>query len=371
MSLPPAAPLAPSRAVSPDPAPTRPARGPGPGRGRRPACLAWVPGVVLAFGVALAAQQLHRAVPMVNAVLVCIILGALASNLIRIPEAFNPGLAVAARRVLRIGIVLLGLQLSLTQIAALGPDMLLVVLAVVSGGILGTLALGRLLGVPHAQRLLIACGFSICGAAAIAAVEGAIDRDDEDVAASIALVVLFGTLMIPLIPLLVRMLSIDAHTGNLLVGASVHEVAQVVAAASLVGPDAVGTAVVVKLARVALLAPVVVAVGWGASRARAGVVGHSGTTASTRDAKKPPILPLFLVGFLAASVLTTLLTPSAGLLQLASSLQGLCLSAAMFALGISVRIATLRNLGPRPLVLGFLSTLCVLGIALAGIHADT
>ena len=104
--------------------------------------------------------------------------------------------------------------------------MLIVVVAVVGGGILGTLAIGRLLRVPMAQRLLIATGFSICGAAAVAAVEGTIDREDEDVAASIALVVLFGTLMIPLIPLLVGLLSMDIHSGGLLAGAATHSTAR-------------------------------------------------------------------------------------------------------------------------------------------------
>ncbi|WP_040752240.1 YeiH family protein [Phycicoccus elongatus] len=336
------------------------------GRGPKlPTRLAWVPGVALSFAVALAALALHRAVPMVNAVLVCIILGALAGNLIRIPATFAPGLAMSARRVLRIGIVILGLQLSLTQIAALGPGMLIVVVAVVGGGILGTLAIGRLLRVPMAQRLLIATGFSICGAAAVAAVEGTIDREDEDVAASIALVVLFGTLMIPLIPLLVGLLSMDIHSGGLLAGAATHEVAQVVAIGSLLGPDAVGAAVVVKLARVALLAPVVVTVGWAVARGRARVADQGGS--ATRATKKPPIIPLFLVGFLAASVIATVFSPSAGVLHLASSVQSLCLGAAMFALGISVRVSILRNLGPRPLVLGFLSTLLVLVIALTGI----
>jgi len=166
--------------------------------------------------------------------------------------------------------------------------MLIVVVAVVGGGILGTLAIGRLPRVPMAQRLLIATGFSICGAAAVAAVEGTIHRKDEDVAASIALVVLFGTLMIPLIPLLVGLLSMDIHSGGLLAGAATHEVAQVVAIGSLLGPDAVGAAVVVKLARVALLAPVVVAVGWFVARGRARVADQGG---SATRATAPRLTP--------------------------------------------------------------------------------
>lgn len=257
------------------------------------------------------------------------------------------------------------------QIAALGPGMLLVVVAVVAGGIAGTLLLGRVLGVPFAQRLLIACGFSICGAAAIAAVEGATERKDEDVAASIALVVVFGTLMIPAVPLVAGLAGFDAHASALLAGASVHEVAQVVATASLIGPAAVGPAVVVKLARVALLAPVVVVVGWYGRRAARSADGAPAGPGAHTDggATRPPLVPLFLVGFLAASLVSTLLAPGPAVLGAAATLQGLCLGAAMFALGVSVRVATLRRLGRRPVLLGLGSTVLVTGIALAGIAA--
>ncbi len=347
--------------MPPGASPAISARRTGNGR-RRSAYVNWIPGVAVAFAVAFGAQQLHRLVPVVNAVLVCIVLGALIGNLVTIPATLRPGLAVAARRVLRIGIVVLGLQLSLRGIAALGPGVLLLVVAVVGGGIAGTMVLGRLLGVPFTQRLLIACGFSICGAAAVAAVEGAIDAEEEDVAASVGLVVVFGTIMMAAVPLLARMLGLSQHAGAMLAGASIHEVAQVVAAGALIGPAAVGPAVIVKLARVALLAPVVVMVSAICARRRAA----AGTEPAV-GLERPPVVPLFLVGFLAASVLTTVVEPGANLLHVAGTVQGLCLGAAMFALGASVHRSVLRRLGLRPAVLGLLSTLLVLAIALTGV----
>lgn len=337
---------------------TPPALTPRRARGRR---VTWLPGCALAVGVSLFAVAASRALPLLSPVLLCILAGAVVASLVRLPAVVQPGLAVASRRLLRIGIVLLGLQVSLASIAALGPTMVLTVVAVVGLGIPTTLVVGRWLGVPLPQRILIACGFSICGAAAIAAVEDVADADEDDVAASVALVVLFGTLMIPAVPLLGALVGSHPQTVALLTGASVHEVAQVVAAASIAVPTLVGTAVVVKLARVALLAPVVVGVSWWSRRSAAG-------SPSGESAARPPLVPLFVLGFLGACLLrSTGLVPDA-VLRAGSVVQGVLLGAAMFALGCSVHAGVLRRVGLRPAALGLASTLTVVAVAVVGIQ---
>lgn len=119
------------------------------------------PGVALALGAAGIALLGQQVLPAVSPLLVSIVVGVVLTNLWKIPETFAPGMKVAAQRFLRLGIVLLGLQLALGDILALGPAMLVVVVLIVSLGIGGTLVLGRALGVPPMHRLLIACGFSI------------------------------------------------------------------------------------------------------------------------------------------------------------------------------------------------------------------
>ncbi|GAB46990.1 YeiH family protein [Mobilicoccus pelagius] len=323
------------------------------------------PGLALAIGVALLTYALNRAVPTLSALLVAILVGVVLTNVVRLPESTAPGLAIASKKLLRAGIVLLGLQVSLRDIAGLGVGMIGVVLAVVVGGLLTAEVAGRMLGIRPAQRSLIGAGFSICGAAAVAGVEGVIDdKKEEDVVTALALVVLFGTIMIPLVPLLVAAFGLGEHTGGLWAGASIHEVAQVVAAAGIIGGSALKVGVVVKLARVLMLAPVAVWFGWQMRRNAAGraVAGQAQEVQTL-----PPLVPLFVVGFLAAVVLRTLgvvPTPSLDALKI---LQTILLAAAMFALGCGVRFATLRTVGGRPFVLATIVTLVVGLIALGGV----
>src|SRR5699024_9493120 len=138
-----------------------------------------------------------------------------------------------------------------------GLRMLLVIVCIVAGGIIGTLLIGRLLKMKPAQVLLIACGFSISGAAAVAGVEGTSDAEREAEVIAVASVRLFGAIMIPTIPFLGALAGSAAETMGMWDGGSIHEVAQVVAAGGVIGGSALEIAVVVKLARVLLLAAVV------------------------------------------------------------------------------------------------------------------
>lgn len=336
-------------------APPAPDRAPRGGRIR-----ALAPGAAVALGLAALAVGVGMLVPGLSAMLVAIILGVVAANtgLVRAPLA--PGIDFAAKQLLRAGIVLLGLQLVLGDIAALGAPMLLVVVAIVAGGIFGTLGLGQLFGVAPRLRLLIACGFSICGAAAVAGTAGVTDPDDEhehDTVTAVALVVIFGTLMIFAVPALAAALGLDAHLAGLWAGGATHEIAQVVAIGGILGGGALTVAVLVKLARVLLLAPVMAVL---SLRARREAAGRSAP-------KLPPIVPGFVVAFLAAVLLRSFVPLPEVVLDVAQQLQTLLLAAAMFGLGCNVRVAQLRRVGARPFALAGASTLLVAGIALGGI----
>src|SRR5699024_12717586 len=139
------------------------------------------------------------------------------------------GVTFSAKKILRLGIVLLGFHLSLSAILDLGFGVLLVVVIAVATSFFATLWIGQLMGVSFAQRMLIAAGFSICGAAAVAAAEGTIKSKDEEVATAIALVVLFGRRMIPLVPFLGSQLGLQEELPGMWIGASTHEACHVVA----------------------------------------------------------------------------------------------------------------------------------------------
>lgn len=322
---------------------------------------AWIPGLAFALAAAVLALGVKQVVPSMSPLLTAILLGTVAANAATLPPLLQPGIALAARRLLRIGIVFLGLQLSLRDILGLGAGMIAVVVAIVSVGIATTMWVGRLMGMPLMQRLLIGCGFSICGAAAVAAVDGVVDAEEEDVAAAIALVVVFGTLMIPIAPFLGAAVGFDLHQRGLFAGGSIHEVAQVVAAGGVIGGGALAVAVLVKLARVLMLAPVIAVIGWRQRRDGSAPVG----------AKRPPLVPLFVLGFIAAALIRTTGTLPHQVLGAASLLQNLLLSAAMFALGCGVRLATLRKVGGKPVLLGAISTTVVAATAMTGVWLAT
>ncbi|MBW5485275.1 YeiH family protein [Streptomyces bambusae] len=321
------------------------------------------PGLGLAAGGVLLAWCVHRLVPAVPMLTASVVLGIAAAHLPRIQNlvrgAARPGLSLAGRRLMRIGIVLLGLSLGLDEVVGLGWATVAMVFAVVAATFLGTLWLGRRLGLRGDQPLLIATGYSICGASAIGAVSEVSGSDEEDVAASVALVTLCGTLAIAVLPLLQDPLGLTDLGFGRWVGASVHDVGQVVATAQTAGPAALGEAVLVKLMRVALLAPLVAAVAFALRARRRGVRTASG--------RRPAPVPLFVAGFLAAAALrTTGLVPDLAL-DWAHTAQELLLAAALFGLGSAVHLPSLARTGGRAALLGLGAWVVVAGASYAGV----
>lgn len=328
----------------------------------RPRAAALATGVALCAVGAAVAMAIGWLVPAVNPMLIAIVLGAFAANLVSIPAWIKPGLDFSAKRLLRAGVALLGLQLMFSDIVGLGWGVIAVVVAIVVLGITWTMYVGKLLGLSWTQRVLIACGFSICGAAAVAAADGVVDAKEEELLTSIALVVIFGTLMIPAIPLLTQALGMDDREAGMFAGGSIHEVAQVVAAGGVIGGGALAVATVVKLARVLMLAPVMAYLGV-LQRRRAPGGEASGKTAG----KQPPLVPVFVIGFLALVAVRSSGLLTDAVIDQAKVAQSALLTTAMFGLGLGVRVSLLRSVGPRPFVLATASTLWVVLVALVGV----
>lgn len=316
-----------------------------------------LPGLGAALLVAAVCVALTVLVPVLPGLLVAIVLGAVARSAGWLPAVLEPGLAWTARRVLRAGIVLLGLQLSLGDLLGLGAREAVVLGATVAATFAATSWLGPRLGVARRLTLLVATGFSICGAAAVAAMSPVADADEEEVATAVALVTVYGSLALVAVPVVSAALGLTDRTAGLWAGLSVHEVAQVVAAAGTVSAAALSVAVVAKLARVVLLAPLVAGVGLVRRRSRA------------PGAARPPLVPLFVVGFVAAVLVRSAgLVPDA-VLPAVRPLTTLLLAAAMTALGTQIHLGRLVRTGARPLLLGAAATAVAMSVSLAGLLA--
>lgn len=336
-----------------------------PGQTPGQAILALLPGLLLSAAIAGAGFGLRDlpGLAVFSPMILAIVAGMAFHNLIGTPHRAKAGVTFSLRRVLRLAIVLLGLQLTAGQVAEVGARGLLVIALSLTGTFLFTVAMGRLLGVDRKLTELIAAGTSICGASAVIATNTVTRAHDEDVAYAVACVTVFGSIAMFTYPLLPALLHLDAHAYGLWSGASIHEIAQVVAAAFQQGQQAGEFGTIAKLARVMLLAPVVITLGLLAAR-RARNAGHDHVAA------QPP-LPWFIFGFVALVGLNSVIAIPADVRHVIVTATTFLLSMALAAMGLETDFAKLKAKGLRPLVLGCLAFVFIASFSLVLVKLTT
>ncbi|MEV4378073.1 putative sulfate exporter family transporter [Streptosporangium sp. NPDC049644] len=342
-----------------------PARSPGPTRHSPPGSAetglgTLAPGLGAVAVAVVLATAATRIVPEVSAAVIAVALGVALTNLGGLHRSLAPGLRFVSRRVLRLAIVLLGLQIALPELLALGWPVLAVVATATGVTFAATRWIGGRVGVSPRRSLLIATGVSVCGAAAVAAMHAVAGSDDDDVASAVGVVVLYGSASIVALPLLAGSLGLTPHQLGIWAGASVHEVAQVAAIGAAAGAGVLVSAVAVKLVRVVLLAPIV------------GLTSAALRPASTeppesgRAAGRPPVVPLFVAGFVVAVAARSLGLVPSEVTRVIPGLTATLLAAALFALGTGVDLRKLVR-GGRSLLLGGIATAIIGGISLIGV----
>lgn len=309
-----------------------------------------LPGLLAVAAVVAAAYGVNRIVPSLSPLIGAMLVGVAVAPLARRVPGSAVGMRLAARTLLRAGVALLGLRISLGDLASLGPAGLAIAAGTIAGTIGVTLLLAPRLRVERDLALLIATGSAICGASAIAAMEPLTRAREEEVGYAVATVTLFGTAAMLLIPVLGPALGLDAHATALWAGASIHEVAQVAGAGAAISAAGLKLATLLKLARVSLLAPAVATVS--AARGRSG-------------ARTGAPLPGFVVAFLGFVLLRTLVPLPDAALHAASTAATLLLAAGLAGLGLQVRLGALRAAGGRPLALGLAAWAAAAATALA------
>ncbi|TDG14934.1 putative sulfate exporter family transporter [Seongchinamella unica] len=323
---------------------------------------AWLPGLVFAMllgSLALLASQITGVTPYLLAIVGGMCLGRLGRT-----RLLSTGTAHAATWLLRAGIVLMATRLELAQVAALGwPTICLALLAVIVSGILGFL-LARLLGLASESGLLLAGAVSICGASAAIALVSVMDPRKLQrglLVAVLVCVTALSTLAMFFYPLLAEHLKLDSHQSGILMGASIHDVAQVVGAAYAISPDAGDTAIVTKMLRILLLIPVMLL---------AGIVTHSGSLQDNPSWRQWVRLPGFIWLFLLVFALSNLGIVPTAVGAVAPGVSSLAFASALAAAGMRVSLHGLLSCGWRPVMVMVAQSLVLLflsaGVAVLG-----
>jgi uncharacterized integral membrane protein (TIGR00698 family) len=305
------------------------------------------PGVLLVMAISAAAFLIAQLPAVANlglsaltlAILVGAGLGNLAHRRLSNPRT-EPGLQFAQKTLLRLGVALYGLNLSLPQIVQVGPAAIAVdVFMVVSTVLVGWWVGHRWLGMDRETVLLASAGSAICGAAAVVATESVLAAPPHKTAAAVGQVVLFGSLAMLLYPLLYGVLHVSRGGFGVYVGSTVHEVAQVVAIGKTIGGLTAENGVIVKMIRVMLLAPFLMVM--------ARLVDVKGRPAAAR-------LPGFAIAFIVIALVHPYLHLPAGVLTVLRTVDIVVLAGAMAALGLDTTFAKLRLAGRDALLLGAL-----------------
>lgn len=329
--------------------------------------IALIPGVALCGAVTFVAFALERGEQALfgRAWLEALVLAILLGTIIRTSWApgrrWFPGISFSAKFLLELAVVLLGASVSAATILAAGPWLLLGIAGVVIVAIGASFLLGRLLRLPTRMALLVACGNSICGNSAIAAVAPVIGADGDDVAASIGFTAVLGVIVVLALPLLGIALHLDGVQYGALAGLTVYAVPQVIAAAAPIGPTAVQMGTLVKLVRVLMLGPVCLLLSLLALR-------EENDGAAGARPRLHQLVPWFILGFLALVALRSFdLVPHAALAPMSHAATILTV-VSMAALGLGVDVRTVASAGGRVTATVILSLLVLGGISLAFIH---
>ncbi len=346
---------------------------------------ALAPGLVIAAGLALVARGASDGVGAllfgserspVSPILIAILAGVAIRNMIGVPVVYEAGLQLCLKRILRIGVALLGIRLSLAMVGAIGVAALPIVLVCIAAALLVVSLVNRALGLPARLGTLIAVGTAICGNSAIVATGPAIGAEQEEISYAVGTITVFGLLALVTYPFAAHVLFSDPAQVGVFLGTAIHDTAQVVGAGLLYldqygAPEALETATVTKLVRNLFMVGVIPLMA---------LVYRRGSGEAS-GAKRPPfsqLVPGFVFGFVALALVRTLGdlggAPFGGLLtaeqwraaiEWVSSASAWCLTVAMASVGLGTNLARLRTLGLRPLAVGLAAALIV-GVVSAG-----
>ena len=326
-----------------------------------------IPGVLICIaiaGVSAALEAGERRLfehPYVEALVLAILLGMAVRSFWNPSERWQAGIAFSAKQLLEVAVMLLGASISFAAVAASGAALLGAIAATVVVTLALSYGISRMLGLPTRLSILIACGNSICGNSAIAAVAPVIGANRDEIASSISFTAILGVVMVLGLPLLIPLLHLSATQYGILAGLTVYAVPQVLAATVPAGLVSTQIGTLVKLMRVLMLGPIVVGFSLLAPRLNGGA--RNKTTAGFFR-----LVPWFILGFLALSVLRSLHIVPEAVIGPLTEITGFLTVVSMAALGLGVDVRVLATVGGRVTAAVTLSLMLLLAISIGLIH---
>ncbi|OMF34275.1 hypothetical protein BK133_12940 [Paenibacillus sp. FSL H8-0548] len=318
-------------------------------------------GLALTLLIAIAAK-LIATLPffqIMGQLVVAILLGIAFKAWTGVSEQAAEGIAFSSKRLLRFGIILLGLRVNLNNLWHAGPKVFAIAAINIAFTIVVVYGISKWMKIDKRLGMLTACGTAICGAAAVVAIAPAMKANDNEAAISATTVAILGTIFTLAYTVLYPILHLSDAGYGIFAGATLHEVAHVIAAAAPGGQEAIDLAVIVKMSRVALLVPVAIIIGiWN---------GRNAKQAKRLQLKALPI-PWFIFGFLVMSgINTTGILPEHLTGQLIAAAYFL-IAMAMAGLGLGVDLVIFRKLGKKPFIAALIGSLLLTGLGFFLIH---
>ncbi len=338
-----------------------------------------LPGLFLAIGVAVVTRLLHKLIPgqllskAISDVLLAVLLGLFIRNTIGVSASFEEGIKFALERVLRLGIILLGLRLSLQDVAATGGAAILLVFACIAVALSTAFIIGRLFRIPPRLTALIGVGTAICGNTAIVATAPAIGAKEEEVSFAVAVITLFGLIAVIIYPIIGQTLGLSNTAFGLWAGTAVNDTSQVVAVGAAHSPAALNVATIVKLMRNTIMAPLIILIGLLLNNKK--ISGEDWPSTVPREGI---LIPWFVIGFLTMSLIRTFgisvgilpqdinhpgaLPVASSILKAFDEMAKFAILTALAAVGLGTQLKVVLKIGLKPFTLGLCVSL-VLSIA--------
>lgn len=309
-------------------------------------------GVLLTLLIALVAKYIATFpfFSILGQLVIAIILGMAWRAAFKVQDSWQVGIAFSSKKLLRLGIILLGMRLNLADIYHAGANVFLIAVINLVFALLVVYGLTKMFKVEQKLGILTACGTAICGAAAVVAIAPQIKANEKETAVGAAIVALLGTIFTLIYTVIYSIIDLTPTEYGIFAGGTLHEIAHVIAAASAGGNEAIDIAVIVKLTRVALLVPVAIIIG---------IFYRRIDKNKEKKAFSFSIIPWFILGFLAMSAINSLGIIPANVAQAFVNIAYILIAMAMAGLGLNVEIKTFKELGVKAFIAGLIGSVCL------------